>query len=132
MNKNRIRGVNAGRASRALQSPYPSSAGSVDPATVRGRRLELPQEICPVSCNATEGAERRPDRRAEVSRGHSSSGNGGKARTRGVGSRDRTSWVESGRKTQIKWPSCSRRGVKLPGSWQKGPKHPGRREFSND
>jgi hypothetical protein len=31
------------------RSPYPSRMRSVDPATVHGKRLNLPQEICPVS-----------------------------------------------------------------------------------
>jgi hypothetical protein len=49
MDKNRIQGVSVGRAGDLLQSPYPSSARSVDPATVRRRRLNLPREICSVS-----------------------------------------------------------------------------------
>jgi hypothetical protein len=49
MNKNRIRGVSAGRAGNWSQSPYPSRARSVDPAVVHRRRLSLPREICPVS-----------------------------------------------------------------------------------
>ena len=46
MDKNRIQGVSVGRAAYLLQSPYPSSTRSVDPAIVRGRRLNLPREIC--------------------------------------------------------------------------------------
>jgi hypothetical protein len=34
-----------GRADGLLQSPYPSSTQSVDPAIARGRRLNLPREI---------------------------------------------------------------------------------------
>jgi hypothetical protein len=49
MDKNRIQGVSAGRAGYLPQSPYPSRVRNVDPATVHGRRLNLPQEICPVS-----------------------------------------------------------------------------------
>src|ERR1700680_2938527 len=49
MNKNRIQGASAGRAGNLPRSPYPSRVRSVDPATVHGRRLSLPQEICPVS-----------------------------------------------------------------------------------
>src|ERR1041385_17678 len=49
MNKNRMRGASVGRAGLLLRSPYPSSTQSVDPAVVRGRRLRLPREICPVS-----------------------------------------------------------------------------------
>src|SRR5438034_4140308 len=46
MDKNRIQGVSVGRAAYLPQSPYPSSTRSVDPAMVRGRRLNLPREIC--------------------------------------------------------------------------------------
>src|SRR5215472_9260998 len=49
MDKNRISGASAGRAGNVLRSPYPSRMRSVDPATVHGRRLSLPQEICLVS-----------------------------------------------------------------------------------
>ena len=49
MDKNRIQGVSAGRAGYLPQSPYPSKVRNVDPATVHGRRLNLPQEICSVS-----------------------------------------------------------------------------------
>jgi hypothetical protein len=49
MDKNRIKGVSVGRAGNLLRSPYPSSMQSVDPATVRRRQLNLPQEIYPVS-----------------------------------------------------------------------------------
>src|SRR6516164_6390448 len=49
MDKNRIPGASAGRAGNLPLSPYPSRAGSVDPAAVHGRRLRLPQEICSVS-----------------------------------------------------------------------------------
>ncbi len=49
MDKNRIQGASAGRAANLPRSPYPSRVRSVDPATVHGRRLSLPQEICPVS-----------------------------------------------------------------------------------
>ena len=35
------------RAGRAPRSRYPSRGGSVDPTIMRGRRLRLPQEICP-------------------------------------------------------------------------------------
>jgi hypothetical protein len=49
MNKNRMRGVSVGRAGVLSRSPYPSSMQNVDPAVVRGRRLKLPREICPVS-----------------------------------------------------------------------------------
>jgi hypothetical protein len=46
MDKNRIQGVSVGQAAYLPQSPYPSSMRSVDPAIVRGRRLNLPREIC--------------------------------------------------------------------------------------
>src|SRR3954464_2347744 len=49
MDKNRIQGVSVGRAGNLSRSPYPSKMRSVDPAAVHGRRLSLPQEICPVS-----------------------------------------------------------------------------------
>src|SRR5712671_4571319 len=49
MDKNRIQGASVGRAGNVPRSPYPSKMRSVDSATVRGRRLRLPQEICPVS-----------------------------------------------------------------------------------
>ena len=48
MNKNRIRGASAGRAGYLPRSPYPSRVRSVDSATVHGRRLSLPQEVCSV------------------------------------------------------------------------------------
>jgi len=46
MNKNRIWGVSAGRVASVPQSPYPSRTQNVDSAVVRGRRLNLPREIC--------------------------------------------------------------------------------------
>src|SRR5271166_6205260 len=49
MDKNRIQGVSAGRAGNLSRSPYPSRVRSVDSATVHGRRLSLPQEICSAS-----------------------------------------------------------------------------------
>ena len=49
MDKNRIQGASAGRAGNLSRSPYPSRVRSVDPATVHGRQLSLPQEICSVS-----------------------------------------------------------------------------------
>jgi hypothetical protein len=49
MNKNRILGASAGRAGNSPRSSYPSRVRSVDSATVHGRRLSLPQEICSVS-----------------------------------------------------------------------------------
>ena len=49
MDKNRIQGVSIGRAGNLPRSPYPSKVRSVDSATVHGRRLNLPQEICSVS-----------------------------------------------------------------------------------
>lgn len=73
MDENRIQGADVGRACFALRSPYPSSTEGVDPAIARRRRLDLPQEICPVSWEATTGAPARGlERRAEVSRGRSS------------------------------------------------------------
>src|SRR6266480_1179633 len=49
MDKNRVQGASVGRAGHLPRSPYPSRRRSVDPAMVHGRRLNLPQEICPVS-----------------------------------------------------------------------------------
>jgi len=49
MDKNRIQGASVGRAGHVLRSPYPSRMRSVDPATVHGRRSNLPREICHVS-----------------------------------------------------------------------------------
>jgi len=49
MDKHRVQGASVGRAGDLPQSPYPSRMRSVDPATVHGRRLRLPQEICSVS-----------------------------------------------------------------------------------
>ena len=49
MDKNRIEGACAGRAGDLPRSPYPSRVQRVDSATVHGRRLHLPQEICVVS-----------------------------------------------------------------------------------
>ena len=42
-------GASVGRAGNVLRSPYPSRTRGVDPATVHGRRLNLPREICSVS-----------------------------------------------------------------------------------
>jgi len=49
MDKHRVQGASVGRAGHLPRSPYPSRTRSVDPATVHGRRLSLPQEICSVS-----------------------------------------------------------------------------------
>ncbi len=49
MDKNRIQGVSVGRAGNLSRSPYPSRMRNVDSATVHGRQLNLPQEICSVS-----------------------------------------------------------------------------------
>jgi len=49
MDKNRVQGASVGRAGHLPRSPYPSRTRSVDPATVHGKRLNLPQEICAVS-----------------------------------------------------------------------------------
>ena len=47
--QNRILGASVGRAGLLARSPYPSRARSVNSAAAQGRRLSLPQEICPVS-----------------------------------------------------------------------------------
>src|SRR6202030_1594927 len=49
MDKNRVQGASVGRSGHLPRSPYPSRVRSVDPATVHGKRLNLPQEICSVS-----------------------------------------------------------------------------------
>jgi hypothetical protein len=49
MDKHRVQGASVERAGHSPQSPYPSRMRSVNPATVHGRRLRLPQEICSVS-----------------------------------------------------------------------------------
>jgi len=49
MDKNRVQGASVGRAGDLPRSPYPSRMRSVDPATVHGKRLNLPQEICSAS-----------------------------------------------------------------------------------
>lgn len=73
-----------GRAGTQSQSPYPSRVRAVNPAGARGRLRGLPREICAVSpqkTGETEGAVRRPDRGAEVSRGRNRSACRPKART---------------------------------------------------
>jgi len=59
MDKNRIEGASVGRVGDLPQSPYPSSTRSVDLATVRRRRLSLPQEICSVSLRRLRPSVRR-------------------------------------------------------------------------
>jgi len=53
MNNQRMQGASVGRAGNLPRSPYPSKMRSVDPTSPggppHGRRLRLPQEICPVS-----------------------------------------------------------------------------------
>jgi hypothetical protein len=41
--------VQVGRADNLPRSPHPSRAWGVDPAGVRGRRSNLPREVCAVS-----------------------------------------------------------------------------------
>ena len=55
MDKNRIQGVSVGRAGNLSRSPYPSRMRNVDSATVHGRQLNLPQEICSVSRKRLRG-----------------------------------------------------------------------------
>ena len=68
MDKNRIQGVSTGRADNLPRSPYPLRVRSVDSATMHGRRLSLPQEICSVSLR------RSPLRRLRRSRGSLTAG----------------------------------------------------------
>src|SRR5262245_28718688 len=49
MDKNRVQGASAGRAGDLLRSPHPSRTRRVDPENPHGKRLNVPQEICPVS-----------------------------------------------------------------------------------
>ena len=53
----------------------------INPASMHRRYDSLPREICEVSPYGTEGGGILPDRLAEVSRRHSTTRNGGKART---------------------------------------------------
>jgi hypothetical protein len=55
MDKNRIQGVSVGRAGNLPRSPYPTRMRNVDSATVHGRRLNLPQEICSASRKRLRG-----------------------------------------------------------------------------
>jgi hypothetical protein len=84
-----------GRAGRKSRSPYPSRALVVNPAGVRRRLRDLPQETCAVS-HGTGAIARWPDRGAGVSRGHSrpkpsvrSSGTLARKGRNGQGSHDR-------------------------------------------
>src|SRR5712691_5888480 len=56
-NRNWIAGVKAGRGSGRSRSPYPSSASSVNPAVVHGKRVNVPREGCgmsgEVACHGT-------------------------------------------------------------------------------
>jgi hypothetical protein len=61
MDKNRIRGASVGRAGNESRSPYPSRTRSVDPATVHGRQLNLPREVCVVFRVSSELREPRGD-----------------------------------------------------------------------
>jgi hypothetical protein len=56
MNNQRMQGASVGRAGNLPRSPYPSKMRSVDPTIAHGRRLRLPQEICPVSLTRGEEA----------------------------------------------------------------------------
>jgi hypothetical protein len=57
-----------GRAGNESRSPYPSRVMAVNPAGVRGRLMDLPQEIWVVSLG-TGAIEKSPDLGSEVSRG---------------------------------------------------------------
>ncbi len=91
--------VSTGTSGRMTAKSFSIEGKAVDPAGVRRRRSNLPREICTVSTGRrnhrgfeyrvtgrvtgvalrprerTEGAVRRPDRGAEVSKGHSRRGN---------------------------------------------------------
>jgi hypothetical protein len=53
----------------------------VDPAVVRGRRSDLPREICAMSQNVTESEAIHSDGAAEVSKGRTTPEDRRKART---------------------------------------------------
>jgi hypothetical protein len=134
MDKNRIEGVSVGRAGDLPRSPYPSRTRSVDLATVHGRRLNLPQEVCPVSHRrlrrlrrsltagqkSAEGVvghdvgkarEALQGRKAE-STDRPSRERWPKARTRGAASRTWTSGTTRGRTSRGNWTSRPRQRVK--------------------
>src|SRR5258708_25289892 len=145
MNKNRMRGVSAGRAGNLPRSPYPSKTRSVDPAIAHGRRLSLPQEICPVSLRrlrlprgslttgqkSAEGvvghvvgeASETLRRRKAESTDRLSRERWLKARTKGEASRTWISATTSGRISSSNWTSHRRPQVKLA---KRGEKRPNR------
>ena len=47
-NRNWIGGAKAGQGRVRVRSPYPSRAGSVNPAAVHGKSVSLPREACGV------------------------------------------------------------------------------------
>ena len=150
MDKNRVEGAGVGRAGDLLRSPYPSKMRSVDPATVHGRRLRLPQEICLVSRErlrrprgnltarqkSAEGvvghvvgkaSEALQSRKAEQPIGRA--GNGGRRPEReGEGSRTWVSGTTRGRRTPRQfWTFTLRRRVKPVRSEGKRPNRSRRR-----
>jgi hypothetical protein len=73
MDKNRIKGVSAGRAGYLPRSPYPSKVRKRRSGGCAQKAAELtPGDLFRVA-SATEAVEGRPDRGAEVSREHSRS-----------------------------------------------------------
>src|SRR6266511_515903 len=64
-----------------IKSSIHNGAYLINPASRHRRYDSLPREICGVSLHGTEGGAILPDRPAEVSRGHSTTHAGGKART---------------------------------------------------
>src|SRR6188474_867236 len=95
----------------------------------RGRRLELPQEVC--SCVV---ATRRREPRGDLIAGQKSAegivapATGRRPERLEWFNRDRISGVKSDRKTRNNWTCRSSRGVKLQGAKRKGSKRPGRGE----
>src|SRR5260370_39872404 len=95
MDKNRVQGASVGRAGHLPRSPYPSRMRSVDSATVHGRRLNLPREICSVSL-----------RRLRVPRGTLTSG---QKSAEGVGGHVFGKASEGLRRRKVKAPEILRR-----------------------
>jgi len=134
MDKNRIQGASVGQAGDLPRSPYPSRMRSVDPATVHGRWLNLPQEICSVSLwrlrmprgiltagqKSAEGvlghvvgkASEALRRRKVESTDRPNRKRWLKARTRGEASRTWISRATSGWTSSWDWTSHRRRRVK--------------------
>jgi hypothetical protein len=141
----------AGRAGDVSRSPYPSRAEAGDPAGMRGRRSNLPGEIC-VAVPSSELREPRGDliaaqksadgivghavgKAIEALQGRKSEQRIGRAgnddrRPERLGAASRTddSWMESGRKFSTHWPWNRWIGVKPLSVVAKGPNRPRRNQ----